>query len=136
MKRVIKKNVNFKILFQPKVLNIPFLHSGTLAHLFYRSVHSTVPRNGAVCLDKAVVSLPHTNPDTLLPTRFNWRLRAPSRVKKDEKKENSSYLKRLRPADTGSDVGKPFYSAIKPYSVKYVAFLCILDHSLSTCPFH
>lgn len=111
-------------------LKIPFF---TLAHLFYRSVHSTVPRNGAVCLEKVVVSRPCTNPDvTLLPTRFNWRLRASSRVKKEEKRENSSYMKRLRPVDMGADVGKPFYNAIKPYSTKYVAFFCILGHSLSS----
>jgi hypothetical protein len=86
-----------------------------------------VPRNGAVCLDKVVVSRPYTNQDTLLPTRFNWRLRAPSRVKKDEeKKEGSSFLKRLRPVDMGTDVGKPFYNAIQQYSVKYVALLLYL----------
>ena len=87
-----------------------------------------MPRNGAVCLDKAVVSRPYTNQDTLLPTtRFNWRLRAPSRVKKDEKKkESSSFLKRLRPVDMGTGVGKPFYNAIQQYSVKYVAFLLYL----------
>ena len=96
-------------------------------------MHCTAPRNGAVCLDKVVVSRSYTNQ---VPTRFNWRLRAPSRVKKDVKRENSSYLKRLRPIDMGSDVGKPFHTAIKPYSVKYVAFLLYLGHTLTTCPFH
>ena len=85
-----------------------------------------MPRNGAACLDKVVVSRPHTSQDTLLPTRFNWRLRAPSRVKKDGKKENSSYLKRLRPVDVGADVGKPFHSAMQQYSVKYVRVLLYL----------
>ena len=32
-------------------------------------------------------------------------------------------MKRLRPVDIGTDVGKPFYNAIQQYSVKYVAFL-------------
>ena len=46
--------------------------SFTLAHLFYRSVHSTVPRNGATCLDKVVGSRPYTNQDTP-PARFIFR---------------------------------------------------------------
>ena len=107
--------------------------SFTLAHLLYRSVHAAAPRNGAAaCLDKAVFSLPrqqpYANQDIVLPTRFNWRLRAPSRVKKDEKQdgESSSYTKRLRPVVTGADVGKPFYNAIQQYSEKYVAFLSCL----------
>ena len=86
-----------------------------------------MPRNGAACLDKVVVSRPHANQDTL-PARFNWRLRAPSRIKKNEKKdgEGSGYMKRLRPVDMGTDVGKPFYNAIQHYSAKYVAFLLCL----------
>ena len=85
-----------------------------------------MPRHGAVCLDKVVASRPYTNQETILPTRFNWRLRAPSRVKKAGKRESSSYLKRLRPVDMGMDVGKPFYNAIQQYSVKYVTFLLYL----------
>lgn len=91
-----------------------------------------MPRNGAACLDKVVVSRPYANQDTL-PTRFNWRLRAPSRIKKNEKKdkerkdgEGSGFTKRLRPVDMGTDVGKPFYNAIQHYSAKYVAFLLCL----------
>lgn len=123
---VCKKRFDFlKILFQRRLASqANIFRSFTLAHLFHRSVHSTVPRNGAVCLDRVVTSRSYANQDTL-PTRFNWRLRAPSRIKKDEKKkgERSSFVKRLRPVDMGTDVGKPFYNAIQHYSVKYVAFL-------------
>ena len=35
-------------------------------------------------------------------------------------------MKRLRPVDMGTDVGKPFYNAIQHYSVKYVAFFLYL----------
>lgn len=106
---------------------ISIFRSFTLAHLLYRSLHTAAPRNGAICLDKVVVSLqqqPYMNQDTVLSTRFNWRLRTPSRVKTDEKKdgETSSYLKRLRPPAMGADVGKPFYNAIQQYSEKYIAF--------------
>ena len=103
-----------------------------LAYLFYRSVHSAAPRNTPVCIDKVAVSLPrqqsYVNQDT---SRFNWRLRASSRVKQDGKKdgETSSYQKRLRPVIMGVDVGKPFYNAIQQYSEKYVGFLLSLQLS-------
>jgi hypothetical protein len=107
-----------------------FLYSRfpTLAHLFYRSVHSTAPRSAATCLERVVIlprQEPYANQDTVPQTRFNWRLRAPSRVKKDDKKEgeSSGYLKRLRPVVSGADVGKRSFNAIQRYSEKYVAFL-------------
>jgi hypothetical protein len=99
--------------------------SFTLAHLFYRSVHSSVPRNGPICLDKVESSQPYTNHDSP-PTRFDWRFRAPSRVKngvkKDEKREISGYIKRLRPDISMHDT-QHFHNAIQHYSMKYVVFL-------------
>lgn len=85
----------------------------------YKSLHSAAPRNAAICIDKILVSQPY---DT---TRFNWRLRAPSRIKNVEKKDEQrpSYKKRLRPVAMGADVGKPFFKAIQQYSEKYVNFL-------------
>jgi hypothetical protein len=113
---------------------LEYILSFTLAHLLYRSLHGAAPRNGAACLDKVMVSLPrqqsYTNQDTVLPARFNWRLRALSRITRDEKKNEKgfSYLKRLRPISTGADLGKPFYDAIGQYSEKYVASLSCLGY--------
>lgn len=93
-------------------------------------------RNGAICLAKTAVSRPQPQPYVNhYSTRFNWRLRAPSRVKIDKEKdgENSSYQKRLHPVVIGADVAKPFFNAVQQYSEKYVSFR-ILDHFfLSLC---
>jgi len=102
----------------------------TLAQLYYRSLQNATARNGAICINKIVVSRHRqqmyttATQDTLPSTRFDWRLRASSRVKKDEKEdgENSGYQKRLRPMVTDMGVGKPFFNAIRQYSEKYVGF--------------
>ena len=67
---------------QRQPLPTRIFRSFTMAHLFYRSVHSTMPRNAAICLDKVIGSRPYMNQDSPPAARFNWRLRAPSRFKK------------------------------------------------------
>ncbi|KAF8154087.1 P-loop containing nucleoside triphosphate hydrolase protein [Crassisporium funariophilum] len=62
-----------------------------------------------------------------LSTRFNWRFRASSRIKKTEKEagESSSYKRRVRPPNVGADKGKPFFKAIENYSEKFYSLLAL-----------
>ncbi|KDR78403.1 hypothetical protein GALMADRAFT_1319277 [Galerina marginata CBS 339.88] len=79
------------------------------------------------------------------PSRFDWRGRAASRLRKVEQvggleEERKTYIKRVRAPMFGSSIGKPLFAAAQRYSEKFLRLLSLeeaedeaaLKHRLST----
>ncbi|KAJ7634774.1 P-loop containing nucleoside triphosphate hydrolase protein [Roridomyces roridus] len=78
-------------------------------------------RKGSVDSERTVVNALQCSP------RFDWRLRAPSRVKsKPSTRENgkkSKYVRREHPSRINVGLNEPYYDAIQSYSKRFMAML-------------
>jgi hypothetical protein len=74
---------------------------------------------------------PSLHIETLTQPRFDWRLRAPSRVNpksKDEPSSRTAYVRRIQPPLITPQPGDPFFDEIQTNQSQYVIFLSVLVH--------